>query len=78
MKVEAGRAVVAGMVGTLAMTAVGLWVAPVMGIPRMNPAAVLHFDRAMQPDGLPPETGVHGINATSNAIALRSPGSPAR
>ena len=35
------RAVVGGLVGTLAMTAVGLWVAPVMGIPKMNPADML-------------------------------------
>lgn len=36
-----GRAVVAGLVGTAVMTAVGLWVAPMMGIPRMNPAEML-------------------------------------
>ncbi|MDX2262459.1 MAG: DUF6789 family protein [Gemmatimonadales bacterium] len=35
------RAVVAGAVGTAVMTAVGLWVAPMMGIPRMNPAEML-------------------------------------
>jgi uncharacterized membrane protein YagU involved in acid resistance len=35
------RAVMAGLVGTAAMTAVGLWVAPMMGIPRMNPADML-------------------------------------
>ena len=35
------RAVVAGAVGTGVMTAVGLWVAPMMGIPRMNPAEML-------------------------------------
>jgi uncharacterized membrane protein YagU involved in acid resistance len=35
------RAVTAGLVGTAVMTAVGLWVAPMMGIPRMNPAEML-------------------------------------
>ena len=35
------RAVVGGIVGTLVMTAVGLWIAPLMGIPRMNPADML-------------------------------------
>lgn len=35
------RAVAGGLVGTLVMTAVGLWVAPMMGIPRMNPADML-------------------------------------
>lgn len=35
------RAVVGGLVGTLVMTAIGLWVAPLMGIPRMNPADML-------------------------------------
>ena len=29
------------MAGTLVMTAVGVWVAPMMGIPRMNPAEML-------------------------------------
>ena len=41
MKVNIGRAVAAGVIGTLAMTAVGLWIAPMMGIPRMNPAEML-------------------------------------
>ena len=36
-----GKAVVAGLVGTVVMTAIGLWVAPMMGIPRMNPAEML-------------------------------------
>ena len=35
------RAVAGGLVGTLVMTAIGLWVAPMMGIPRMNPADML-------------------------------------
>ncbi|MFN2565049.1 MAG: DUF6789 family protein [Gemmatimonadaceae bacterium] len=36
-----GRAILAGLVATLVMTAVGLWVAPLMGIPAMNPAVML-------------------------------------
>lgn len=36
-----GRAVAGGIIGTLVMTAVGVWVAPLMGIPRMNPAEML-------------------------------------
>ncbi len=36
-----GRIVVAGLVGTAVMTVVGLYVAPMMGIPRMNPAEML-------------------------------------
>ena len=36
-----GRAVAGGLVGTLVMTAVGLWAAPMMEIPRMNPADML-------------------------------------
>ncbi len=36
-----GRAMLAGLVATLVMTMVGLWVAPMMGIPRMNPAEML-------------------------------------
>jgi uncharacterized membrane protein YagU involved in acid resistance len=35
------KAVVAGVAGTLVMTAVGLYLAPMMGIPRMNPAEML-------------------------------------
>jgi hypothetical protein len=35
------RAVIGGVIGTLVMTAVGVWVAPMMGIPRMNPAEML-------------------------------------
>lgn len=31
----------AGVVGTLVMTAVGLWAAPMMGMPAMNPAEML-------------------------------------
>lgn len=34
-------AVAGGLLGTLVMTAIGLWVAPIMGIPRMNPADML-------------------------------------
>lgn len=35
------RAILAGLVATLIMTAVGLWIAPMIGIPRMNPAEML-------------------------------------
>ena len=35
------KAIGAGVVGTLAMTAVGVWVAPMMGMPPMNPADLL-------------------------------------
>ena len=35
------RAILGGVIGTLVMTAVGVWVAPMMGIPRMNPAEML-------------------------------------
>ena len=35
------KAVVAGIVATLIMTAVGVWVAPMLGLPRMNPAEML-------------------------------------
>jgi len=35
------RAIAAGLIGTLVMTAVGLWMAPLMGLPPMNPANLL-------------------------------------
>lgn len=35
------RAIVGGALGTFAMTAVGLWIAPMMGMPAMNPADML-------------------------------------
>ncbi|MDR0788333.1 MAG: DUF1440 domain-containing protein [Gemmatimonadota bacterium] len=41
MGIQFGRAAVAGVIGTIAMTAVGLWVAPMMGMPAMNPAEML-------------------------------------
>ena len=41
MKIDYGRAVIGGLVGTVVMTLVGLFVAPMMGIPKMNPAAML-------------------------------------
>lgn len=41
MKTNMGRAAAAGIAGTLVMTAVGLWIAPLMGIPAMNPAQML-------------------------------------
>jgi hypothetical protein len=41
MRVNYLRAVGAGLAGTAVMTAVGIWAAPMMGIPRMNPAEML-------------------------------------
>ena len=41
LNIRIGRAVLAGLAGTAVMTVVGLWVAPMMGIPRMNPAQML-------------------------------------
>jgi uncharacterized protein DUF6789 len=41
MNINLGRAVAAGVVGTAAMTVVGLYVTPFMGIPPMNPALML-------------------------------------
>ena len=41
MSIKIGQAVAGGVAGTAAMTAVGLWVAPLMGIPPMNPANML-------------------------------------
>lgn len=41
MSVKTERAVAGGVAGTAAMTAVGLWAAPMMGIHPMNPAAML-------------------------------------
>lgn len=35
------RAIAAGVVGTLVMTGIGLWIAPLMGLPPMNPADML-------------------------------------
>lgn len=35
------RAIAAGLIGTLVMAAVGLWMAPLMGLPPMNPANLL-------------------------------------
>ncbi len=39
--IQVGRAVAAGIIGTAVMTVVGLWVAPLMGMPAMNPAQML-------------------------------------
>jgi uncharacterized membrane protein YagU involved in acid resistance len=41
MSIRIGKAVVGGLAGTAVMTMVGLWAAPMMGIPRMNPAEML-------------------------------------
>jgi uncharacterized membrane protein YagU involved in acid resistance len=41
MKIDTPRVVVAGLLGTAAMTVVGLYAAPLMGLPAMNPAVML-------------------------------------
>ena len=41
MRINWGKAILAGIVGALVMSAIGVWVAPKMGIPRMNPADML-------------------------------------
>lgn len=41
MKVDIPRVVVAGIAGTAVMTVVGLYAAPLLGMPAMNPAAML-------------------------------------
>lgn len=41
LNIRIGRAVAAGLIGTAALTVVGLWVAPLMGMPAMNPAQML-------------------------------------
>jgi uncharacterized membrane protein YagU involved in acid resistance len=39
--INLSRVAAAGVVATLVMTATGLWAAPLMGLPAMNPAAML-------------------------------------
>jgi uncharacterized membrane protein YagU involved in acid resistance len=41
MNIDFGRAVIGGLIGTAVMTMVGLFVAPMMGLPPMNPAEML-------------------------------------
>lgn len=41
MNIDFGRAVIGGLIGTAVMTIVGLFVAPLMGLPPMNPADML-------------------------------------
>jgi uncharacterized membrane protein YagU involved in acid resistance len=41
MGIDAGRAITGGILGTTVMTVVGIWVAPLIGIPPMNPAVML-------------------------------------
>ena len=41
MNTRTRRAIVAGIGGTIAMTAVGIWVGPLAGLPPMNPADML-------------------------------------
>ena len=45
MKFNWGKAILAGLIGTAVMTVVGLWVAPMMGIPPLNPAEMLAMPR---------------------------------
>lgn len=41
MNIKADRAILGGIIGTAVMTVVGLWIAPLMGMPPMNPAEML-------------------------------------
>lgn len=41
MEIRIGKAIGAGVIATLIMTAVGLWIGPLMGMPPMNPAQML-------------------------------------
>ncbi|MQA90258.1 MAG: hypothetical protein GEU90_08485 [Gemmatimonas sp.] len=41
MNIATGRAVLAGVIGTAVMTIIGVGVAPLMGMPPMNPAEML-------------------------------------
>ena len=41
MRISAGKGVLAGIVGSLVMSGFGLWVAPLVGMPKMNPAEML-------------------------------------
>ena len=41
MNINLGRTVIAGVIGTAVMTVVGLYLAPMMGLPPMNPAVML-------------------------------------
>ena len=41
MQISWRKAMLGGLAATLAMTAVGVWAAPMMGMPAMNPAAML-------------------------------------
>ncbi|MGH7540555.1 MAG: DUF6789 family protein [Gemmatimonadota bacterium] len=40
-EIHVGRAIAAGIIGTAVMTIVGVWIAPLMGMPAMNPAEML-------------------------------------
>jgi uncharacterized membrane protein YagU involved in acid resistance len=41
VNIDFGRAILAGVFGTAVMTVIGLFAAPMMGIPPMNPAVML-------------------------------------
>ncbi len=49
MQVSYGRIATAGVAGTAGMTMVGLWGAPMMGMPAMNPADMLAGAMGGQP-----------------------------
>ena len=44
MTINGGRAVTAGILGSLAFSALGIWVTPLLGLPRANPADMLAPD----------------------------------
>lgn len=41
MNIQIGRAILAGIIGTAVMTAVGVWVAPLMGMPLFSGSAIM-------------------------------------
>ena len=79
MNINIGRAIFAGIIGTIAMTAVGLWVAPLMGIPPMNPAnMVAGAMGGVLVLGWAAHFGIGSVLAVVySAVASAIPGSPA-
>jgi uncharacterized membrane protein YagU involved in acid resistance len=73
------RAVAAGIVGTAVMTAVGVWAAPLMGMPPMNPAEMLAMQfGGMMALGWIMHFGIGIVLALIYAfVAPRLPGPPA-
>jgi hypothetical protein len=41
MNINIGRTILGGILGTVAMTAIGLWVAPMMGMPIFSGSAAM-------------------------------------